>query len=135
MHHHAGFEEMNMIAGGVLMVLNTFGCYFLFVPFLPLLLFYRSSSSSSWSSSKRSKDGGERRYTREEVRGWTLRVVWTFMLAFVVKLFLTTLFVFLVRRHLMVWKVFAPKYIFDASATALIDLLLVLLYLFAYTFL
>jgi phosphatidylinositol glycan class O len=116
---------MNMIVGAVLMVLNTFGCYFLFVLFLPLLLF--------WSNDD---DNGrvERRFAREEVRAWTLRAVWMFMLAFVVKLFLTTLFVFLVRRHLMVWKVFAPKYVFDASATAIVDLLLVLLYLLVYVF-
>ena len=117
-----------MIVGAVLMVLNTFGCYFLFVLFLPLLLF--------WSNNGDNDNGRrvERRFAREEVRAWTLRAVWMFMLAFVVKLFLTTLFVFLVRRHLMVWKVFAPKYVFDASATAIVDLLLVLLYLFVYFF-
>ena len=32
-----------------------------------------------------------------------------------VQCFLTTLFVFGARRHLMVWRVFAPKFIFDAA--------------------
>lgn len=127
---------MNMVMGGVLMVLNTFGCYFLFVLFLPLLLYW-PLHPYEW---RKQQGGGkkvppEKAYARDDVRWWTLRAVWLFMLAFAVKFFLTTLFVFLVRRHLMVWKVFAPKYVFDASATAIVDVLLFFLYLFTWAFL
>lgn len=113
---------MNMVVGGVLMVLNTFGCYFIFIPFLPLLVFW-PAVDHRW----RSQRGEARMFKRDEIREQTLRAVLLFMLIFAVKLFLTTLFVFLVRRHLMVWKVFAPKYVFDAAATAIVDSLLVFL--------
>lgn len=109
-----------MLIGAILMVLNTFGCYFLFILLLPLLRFWPAASDPRHHLATA--------VSREEVRRGTLKLVWLLMLIFAVKLFLTTLFVFLVRRHLMVWKVFAPKYIFDASATALVDLLLLVLY-------
>jgi hypothetical protein len=34
-------------------------------------------------------------------------------------------FVFLQRRHLMVWRVFAPKYVFEAIFLLVVDLLLI----------
>lgn len=103
-----GFEDMNMIGGGVLMFLNTFGPHIILTLQLPILLM----------SSQRGK-----METSPIFRG-----VLMFLLFFALKSVLTSTFVFLQRRHLMVWRVFAPKYIFDNVTLLVIDILVVLLF-------
>ena len=90
-----GFEEFDFMVGGALLFLNTFGTEL----FTVLLLAHNVLSSSSSSSSSAS-----------------LRKAFATLLhlsAF--KTLLTTLCVLLQRRHLMVWAIFAPKFIFDAA--------------------
>lgn len=110
-----GFEEMNMLGGGILMTLETFASHILFVLALPVYLSYyhqnttqknRVPSTFSWRDA--------------------MPTLSALMLFFSFKATLTTLFVFTQRRHLMVWRVFAPKYIFEAIFLLVIDVLVLL---------
>ncbi len=174
-----GFEEMNMLAGGALVVLNTFASYFLFIVGLPLMVVWRHSFKEgsgffffffffidlirtrlmAISEGTPTKKPLQRRKTVEEeeeeevekeeeevevVEGqdenafsrksvdqvimMVFRVVLVYMLFFVGNLSITSIFIMGIKRHLMVWKVFAPKYVFDALTAIIVDLCLVAVY-------
>jgi hypothetical protein len=88
-----GFDEFSFVIGGCLLFLNTFGTELLVL----LLLGHDvlSCASSSYSAS-------------------LLPSLGTKLLVSDFRCLLTTLCVLLQRRHLMVWAIFAPKFIFDA---------------------
>lgn len=84
-----GFEVFNIYISGSLLLLNTVSC---------LLLVLRAYETAA------------------PQRSWTVLSV---ALCFQVSLLMTTLNTYVNRRHLMVWPIFAPKYIFDLGITAL----------------
>jgi len=84
-----GFETYNFYISGTLLLLNTVSC---------LLLVLRAYEAAV------------------PQRSWTVLSV---ALCFQVSLLMTTLNTYVNRRHLMVWPIFAPKYIFDLGLTAL----------------
>lgn len=90
---YIGFEEFNYAAGGVAVLCNTFAAPILAVAALPLL-----------EAADRGEVGGSR-----------ARVALPFLCWFCFDLVLTSVFVFIERRHLMVWRVFAPKFLFSAA--------------------
>ena len=84
-----GFESFNFYISGVLLLLNTASCLLL------LLRVYEGFGPQ---------------------RAWTVQYV---TLCFLVTLLMTTLNTYVNRRHLMVWPIFAPKYIFDLGMMVL----------------
>ncbi|CAI5715348.1 unnamed protein product [Peronospora destructor] len=97
-----GYDIFHFYAAGVLLGLNTFGCFALAVLALP------------WLSLKRNSDGAT--------------AVLAFSGYFSLNALVSTVFVALQRRHLMVWAIFAPKFIFDGVVLLVTELLLILLY-------
>ncbi|CAH0493815.1 unnamed protein product [Peronospora farinosa] len=97
-----GCDVFNFYVAGVLLGLNTFGCFALAVLALP------------WLSLKRHSD--------------ETTVVLAFSAYFSLNALVSTVFVALQRRHLMVWAIFAPKFIFDGVVLLVTELLLILLY-------
>jgi len=96
---YIGFEEFNYAAGGAAVLCNTFAAAILAAASLPLL--------------KRA-DGGAGASASLAYFAW-----------FCFDLALTSVFVFVERRHLMVWRVFAPKFMFSASLVAIVAVLVI----------
>jgi phosphatidylinositol glycan class O len=98
-----GFEDVNWIVGGILMVLETWSSGVLLTAALPILVSYVNPPQQLG----------------------TVTIYYGFYLFFFqTNSFLTTLFVFFARRHLMVWRVFAPKFLFESGQLLLLDVLI-----------
>ncbi|KAL7694449.1 putative GPI ethanolamine phosphate transferase 3 [Plasmopara halstedii] len=99
-----GFDEFNFYTAGALLGLNTFGCFafaILALPWLDMQLCQpRHGKANSFLA---------------------------FPLYFALNALVSTLFVALQRRHLMVWAIFAPKFIFDGVVLLVTELLLLIL--------
>ena len=93
-----GFERTHWAPGFVLVLLNTVGAPLLCLAALPLL---------------------RPPFEHYELRRWWLFVAClSFFAVSALALCATTLFIFLEPRHLMVWRVFCPRLLFDAGMTA-----------------
>uniref|UniRef100_M4BN20 Uncharacterized protein n=1 Tax=Hyaloperonospora arabidopsidis (strain Emoy2) TaxID=559515 RepID=M4BN20_HYAAE len=97
-----GFDNFSFYGAGALLGLNTFGCFAIAILALPWLALNRLSD------------------------GRTMALA--FSAYFVLNALISTLFVALQRRHLMVWAIFAPKFIFDGVSLLVVEFLLILLY-------
>jgi phosphatidylinositol glycan class O len=96
-----GFDDFNFYVAGALLGLNTFGCFALAALALP------------WLNREHSHRG--------------VKPLLAFSAYFSLNAVVSTLFVALQRRHLMVWAIFAPKFIFDGVVLLVTDSLLLLL--------
>ena len=110
-----GLEEMSFIGGGILMVLETFATSILLTMALPLLIARLTLKSSKLQLT---------------VYEPFIKPMLTFLLIFALNATLTTGFVYTARRHLMVWRVFAPKFIFDCVFLLSIDAFVILSFCF-----
>ena len=92
--------------------LNTWASHILWIVllFLPSPLFL--PFLSSWS------------HENTRISGTILAL--SYLFPFVFSSSLTSLFVFLERRHLMVWRVFAPKLVFEFATLIVVDVMLIL---------
>lgn len=93
-----GFDEFQFYIAGALLGLNTFGSFALALLALPWV------SDTGRSSA-----------------------LMPFMAVFALSASVSTAFVALQRRHLMVWAIFAPKFIFDGLSLLVVDALALLL--------
>ncbi|KAL3656869.1 hypothetical protein V7S43_018210 [Phytophthora oleae] len=100
-----GFDTFNFYVAGALLGLNTFGCLALAVLALPWLYLTQHQQES----------GGES------------QILLAFSAYFSLNALVSTLFVALQRRHLMVWAIFAPKFIYDGVVLLITEVLLLLL--------
>jgi phosphatidylinositol glycan class O len=98
-----GFEEVRWTSAFVLVLVNTFGSHIAPLLALPLVL----------TRVARRAD-----LVYEQMQG-ALLAVHAF---YAIQSCLTMLFVYRERRHLMVWRVFAPKFVFDAAAAIVVDI-------------
>ncbi|KAF4132014.1 Type I phosphodiesterase / nucleotide pyrophosphatase [Phytophthora infestans] len=96
-----GFDTFNFYIAGALLGLNTFGCLALSVLAL------------SWLNLKQHQPQP--------------KMLLAFSAYFSLNALVSTLFVALQRRHLMVWAIFAPKFIFDGVVLLVTEFLLLLL--------
>jgi GPI ethanolamine phosphate transferase membrane region len=104
-----GFDDFNAGIGGSLLFVNTFGLEILGILALPLAAVCISSSSTASSSSV------------EET-------VLAFAGLSAARTLLSTVNAVVQRRHLMLWAVFAPKFVFDAVMQAVVGAALVLMW-------
>lgn len=102
-----GFEEVRWASAFVLVLVNTFGSHIAPLLALPLVL-------------TRVARRADLMY--EQLQGALLSV----HAFYAIQSCLTTLFVYRERRHLMVWRVFAPKFVFDAAAAIVVDIAVLL---------
>lgn len=111
-----GFDDFHFYFAGALLSLNTFGNYALAsLSALPLLTVAPFESSSDLQ-------------IHHNPLWW--RSVLVVIAYFALNAVVSTIFVALQRRHLMVWAIFAPKFIFDALTLLVLELLLLLLSLY-----
>jgi GPI ethanolamine phosphate transferase 3 subunit O len=96
-----GFDQFHFGVAGALLALNTFAAPVLAVALMPAVL----SASGIVDARQRA------------------RFLLAFVLTFTIGAALTATFVYIARRHLMVWRVFAPKYIFDGALMLVVDAL------------
>ncbi|XP_073122694.1 uncharacterized protein [Henckelia pumila] len=102
-----GFDEFNLIRQAVLLTIETFGFSHILPIFgLPLLVATQKGQS------------------KQVFRMRLCQVYLTYGLISAVTFTFTMLCVTIHRRHLMVWGLFAPKFVFDAVGLLLIDLMI-----------
>ena len=111
-----GFDNFNWLIGASLMLLNTFSSPILFIFLLPLFIPFRSPLSPRSSSLSPSSV--------------FLNVLLKYEFLFNWSVFLTLVFVFIEKRHLMVWRVFAPKFLLSSVFLLFINLACILCYFF-----
>eukprot|EP00727_Mastigamoeba_balamuthi_P013439 m51a1_g8718 hypothetical protein (938) ;mRNA; r:164319-168139 len=105
-----GVESANIAVGAVLVTLNTVGALLLVALALPVAALYVGA---------RVVDGVPT--SMPEFVGAVSRVLVAFVLVFAADCALTVAFVYAERRHLMVWRVFSPKLVFDSALLATAD--------------
>eukprot|EP01018_Ginkgo_biloba_P008442 Gb_15312 [translate_table: standard] len=109
-----GFDNFNIIRQGILLAIDTFGVSHI-LPIFGLPLLVTTQNSHLWSEKHREL--------------FFLLLVQVFLIYGLVSALtatLTTICVTIQRRHLMVWGLFAPKYVFDILGLLLTDILIVL---------
>jgi GPI ethanolamine phosphate transferase 3 subunit O len=127
-----GFDKFNLVLGAIIMIVNTFASQMLcgfFVPFLafwegrPTLISGKKVGAAKFQQQIRHEEV-LRRVPRplETLARRTLFYVFIASFLFVNTLGLT----FMMRRHLMVWRVFAPKFVFEAGALLVTDVAVLL---------
>ncbi|GJP45476.1 hypothetical protein CLOM_g4864 [Closterium sp. NIES-68] len=102
-----GFNDFQYHRQGGLLALDTFGFSHLIPAFAIPLLALLAHPRSSDSLTKRS-----------------IKAILLFLFPRAMATFTTTAFVAGMRRHLMVWSLFAPKYVFDAIGLLVLDVFL-----------
>ncbi|XP_078168361.1 alkaline-phosphatase-like family protein isoform X2 [Carex rostrata] len=113
-----GFDEFKIVRQAILLFIDTFGISHILPIFsLPFLVCLPASSSSK----KRDKTVIVLNLTQVYLLYGLITAITTT---------LTILCVAIQRRHLMVWGLFAPKYVFDAIGLLLTDLLICISALF-----
>lgn len=100
-----GFDDFNLYLGGLFVILHCFSGHIFGLFSLSILISYRSRSKSSDSGSSSIK---------------------LLSFCFTLRLLLTMVNVTVQRRHLMVWAIFAPKFIFDCLTGVCVQCLLIL---------
>ncbi len=99
---YVGFEEFAYYRGAVMLTLNTFGNYLF--PILAYLL---------------------RLVSHEDGDATVSALAWLFS----IRTTATATFVHFQRRHLMVWAIFAPKLVYDASSLLFLDFVMLMYYI------
>ena len=107
-----GFDEFSFGIGGMLLFLNTFGTELLVVLMVGHEILSSSASSSLPSSSSSVASSSSLALSSSFPSSLPPSLA-TLLHLSAFRTLLTTLCVLLHRRHLMVWAVFAPKFIFD----------------------
>jgi phosphatidylinositol glycan class O len=116
-----GLKEVNWVLSPLLIIANTFASHILFSMAIPLVVLWRLSARKSISNPTRASSMIWTRVCRITF-AWSL--VWTILVAAI------CIWCVNFRRHLMVWKVWAPRFMLGAVATLLNQLMLVVATLF-----
>ncbi|KAL5231786.1 hypothetical protein ABZP36_030562 [Zizania latifolia] len=110
-----GFDHFHIIRQGLLLSIDTFGVsHILPVLSLPFMAIFWHNTAS-----KNSK-------VKNAIASSLIQVLLMYGLITSITTTLTIICVTIQRRHLMVWGLFAPKYVFDAIGLLLTDLLVAL---------
>lgn len=121
-----GFDEFYFYRQGALLAADTFGSsHILPVVGLPLLVTAAAVGTSSQSKPP---------YTEGFFSLEVAKVYLCYGLVRTILTAVTTVCVTLQRRHLMVWGLFAPKYVFDAIGLLVIDGFIVIAAIFYFSF-
>ncbi|XP_043933309.1 GPI ethanolamine phosphate transferase 3 isoform X2 [Protopterus annectens] len=117
-----GFNEGhdNNTIPALLILANTFASYILFAVSCPLLLFWpfiheiKNSKMSSRSTNDDQVMEMRLRESPERFAAALLQLGMRYLFAHGIQLLASVCAAALLRRHLMVWKIFAPKFLFEA---------------------
>ncbi|KAI3795243.1 hypothetical protein L1987_37892 [Smallanthus sonchifolius] len=106
-----GFDEFTIIPQAILLTIETYGfSHILPTLGLPFLVAYRHSSNKT----KQTRESLNQLFQAYLIYGLIMAVTTSF----------TVLCVMIQRRHLMVWGLFAPKFVFDVVGLLLTDVLI-----------
>eukprot|EP01135_Chromosphaera_perkinsii_P005499 Nk52_evm48s352 gene=Nk52_evmTU48s352 len=120
-----GFHDMHIIFSGVLVVINTFSAHIFFVLGCPLLIYGVVIIASSYSGAQIGEHVLEKHKETLKMRLFFTYIV--FMLLLQTTTASSAFAATIHRRHLMVWKIFAPKFIFEAVGSLISSLFLLVL--------
>ncbi|XP_064621054.1 GPI ethanolamine phosphate transferase 3-like [Lineus longissimus] len=130
-------DHPSNIIPAVLMTINTFGSQIMFTVALPLVVFWPFVGGRFvFMFQKRDDDSQEKKgefvlNEKPDVLRHTLfRVIVGYLLYHSIKLLASMCSAALLRRHLMVWKIFAPKFIFEGASFMVVNVTCVLVFLF-----
>lgn len=112
-----GFQEANFIGGGILVMVNTFCAPLLLSTALPLVVLFLKHPLSPVHMPCSTL----LMYVKAEALEHLRRPLLTFIFMFAVDLASSMAFAFIARRHLMVWRLFCPKYLFEAVMTLVVQ--------------
>ncbi|KAI8807222.1 hypothetical protein BJ742DRAFT_813840 [Cladochytrium replicatum] len=115
-----GLDKVSWLLSPLNVLLSTFPSQLLCAIYIPLLIFW---NRPFWVVGG-GNGSSEVRCAAELARQWT---VWAGIVQGAV-VTVSTVFAGVFRRHLMVWSVFAPKWMFQAAATGFIDLVGVIVF-------
>jgi len=124
----------NLFLPGLLILLNTFAAPVLFAVSLPLLLFWpqipnRLLGTGNKGGQQSSKGEFDWIEAPELLKTRMFRLVVMYQAINCVKLLATCCSAALHRRHLMVWKIFAPRFVFEGVSFLLTTVVLVISFL------
>jgi hypothetical protein len=116
-----GFESFNLFISGFLLILDTFGCHILAtLLFLTVLVHLERMACYS-------RESNEPTESTASSPAPSLPLVWVeigmcvFLFYHAFGMTLSVICVTMHRRHLMVWEIFAPKFMFDACITLVVE--------------
>ncbi|RKP22636.1 hypothetical protein SYNPS1DRAFT_19824 [Syncephalis pseudoplumigaleata] len=115
-----GLREMSWVVSPLLMVANTFASHILFSAAIPLVVLWRLSGRrpAPATTSQQQQPASIWTGVRRIVFAWSL--VWTVLAASI------CIWCMYFRRHLMVWKVWAPRFMLGTVSALLSQLILLL---------
>ncbi|KAF2076042.1 hypothetical protein CYY_002656 [Polysphondylium violaceum] len=117
-----GFEEHFIWRDGLLVLLNTFSSGVLFTFSLPILVLF----AKYYKSIKTNDDEQQDNNSANSISTDLLIGYLSFLFFFIYNTLQMFICVYHLRRHLMVWRVFAPKYIFETCQLLTISVFIVL---------
>eukprot|EP00850_Spirogloea_muscicola_P012259 SM000078S22118 [mRNA] locus=s78:479534:486286:+ [translate_table: standard] len=117
---YTGFDDFNYYIMGSLLALETFGSMHLPTLLLSLALVPQASQMATLRSAVPGFENEESGLFIHNL----FQAVLAFGFAGTMSTLATTISAFLQRRHLMVWALFGPKYVFDAVGLLVLDVVL-----------
>lgn len=121
-----GSDEFHLWRSGTLVALNTFGGLLLALLALPYIVEYVQTTAGSSGPAKQRGHGTKTAAAGGGGSAALQRAVLVAGLVRAVPAFCAMLSAGVQRRHLYVWALFAPKYVFEACFLVLTDLVLLL---------
>lgn len=120
----------NLVLPGLLILLNTFAAPVLFAVALPLLQFWpQIPNRLLGTGNKNGQQSGKGEFdwidNPELLRTRMFRLILMYQTLHGFKLLATCCSAALHRRHLMVWKIFAPRFVFEGVSFLLVTVVLV----------
>lgn len=112
---YVGFDEFGYYRSGALLFLNTFSGYFL--AFLSIIGYFAVLGAHTTGYTK-----GHASTLSLNATDLVATALLSFALLFSLRMTVTCVNVFIQRRHLMVWAIFAPKFIFDTASCVVVHL-------------
>jgi len=127
-----GFDTFSYYRGAVMLSIHSTAGYLLVFFSLPVMVMFRVRRGSlSRQNQEQRKQEEKQEQEREEsprplaasVWMWLFPILLALSCLFSVRAALTSVNVFIQKRHLMVWAIFAPKFVFDAASLLAVDVI------------
>ncbi|KAI8055404.1 hypothetical protein BDF22DRAFT_774875 [Syncephalis plumigaleata] len=128
-----GLKDINWIVSPLLIIVNTFGSHILFSMAIPLLVLWRLSARKSIGNPASEQVLLQQQYDQasssvySSSRIWSriCRIAFAWSLVWTISAVAICMWCVNFRRHLMVWKVWAPRFMLGTVATLINQLVLV----------
>ncbi|XP_022102977.1 GPI ethanolamine phosphate transferase 3-like isoform X2 [Acanthaster planci] len=128
---HGDFPSYLYFIPGALITINTFASQIVFAVALPLLLIWPFTRGKMFDRKKDEDRKGELglHVSNRELRVAFFQIILAYLLYNGIQLVGAMVSAAIHRRHLMVWKIFAPRFVFQGVSFLVVMVILILLYL------